>query len=150
MLYHMRDKKKFFYLFLLLDIEFFQQCFIDPHLSHFITFQLSLCCPLLRFAIFYYTFGIIKLFFNMIADLDISFSGFLFYTTNYLRCEKEPNFIPMFTPGFWLCPWFFCVVFCLFSSCVACVQCFQYIFIVHIFSPTFIYIINIEVLTSVH
>ena len=75
----------------------------------------------LRFVVFGYPFGIIKLFFNMITD--ILFSGFLFILliilcniSNYLRCEKRAQFIPMFTPGFW---WgSVLLIFLVFRCCV--------------------------------
>ena len=125
-------------------------------------FPFVIMLSVLRFVVFDYLFGIIKLFFNMITD--ILFSGFLFILlimlcniSNYLRCEKKSLIYPHVHPQYlvvsvlliflvFLC----CAMFCLFSSCVTCVQCCQYLLIVHRFSLTFIYIINIEVLTSFH
>jgi hypothetical protein len=118
-------------------------------------FPFVIMLSVLRFVVFDYPFGIIKLFFNMITD--ILFSGFLFILliilcniSNYLRCEKEPNLSPCSPPVFGSVRvahlFGFSVLYCVllvllvFVLCHVCPQCCQCLLIVpYVFSNVYLH-----------
>jgi hypothetical protein len=117
----MSDKKKVFWIVRVARYWIFCVVLYRSSFVLFGPFPFVIMLSVLRFVVFDYPFGIIKLFFNMITD--ILFSGFLFILliilcniSNYLRCEKKSPIYPHVHPQFLVVS--VLLIFLVFLCCV--------------------------------